>query len=310
MRPRHWLLTTISLVLILVAVIAALNAMLDVYGLWRPTQGRRLSVFGDARVAKYLLSMRYVPENFNAVLAGASVAANWDVTGVENLRVYNESLNGGNIVEERALIETAIQRPGIAVVFLLVHPALTHAHEFRTVELKPELKRSALGSVSLWDAYREMLKVRFARLPQAFNYAGTDETFTDRRGEMNLNMKKMWNAPDFAVDPIALRAYLDLVANLRAHQIRIVFIVPPTSEQLLHTKRDPLERYVRRMRREIGPGDLWIDFLSEDPDGFFANEASFSDGVHLVREGAKQVVAHINTAVNRWMAQGQLGVAP
>ena len=36
----------------------------------------------------------------------------------------------------------------------LVNPSLTYSHEFETVELKPELKRSALGSLSLWNAYR------------------------------------------------------------------------------------------------------------------------------------------------------------
>jgi hypothetical protein len=307
MRPRYWLLTTISTVLIAAATIAAVNVAVDIYGLYRPSRGRRLPVLGDARVAKYLLSMRYVPENFNAMLTGASVSANWDVTTIEKLRVYNGSLDGGNIVEEKSVIEAALERPGISVVFLLVHPALTYSHEFRTVEMKPSLKLSAFGSSSLWAAYKDMANIRLGRIPRTFDYAG-NETFLNARSEMNVHMKQMWNAPDFTLDPPALQAYRDLVANLRAHGVQIVFIVPPTSEQLLQTKRAPLERYLQRMRSEIGTGDLWIDFLSPEHEALCRNRANFSDGVHLTSDGARQVVARINTAVNRWIVERRLVV--
>lgn len=308
MRPRYWLLTTLSTILIATGAIAALNMAVDVYGLYRPSRGRRLPVLGDDRVAKYLLSMRYVPENFNAMLIGASVSANWDVTAIEGLRVYNGSLDGGNIVEEKPLIEAALERPGISAILLLVHPALTYSHEFETVELKPDLKRSALGSLSLWNAYRNMLSIRLGRTPRTFDYAGT-ETFLNARSEMNVNMKEMWNAPEFTVDPVALQAYRNVVANLRARGVQIVFIVPPTSEHLLETKRAPMERYLERMRSEIGTRDLWIDFLSPDGEAFRKTRANFSDGVHLTPDGARQVVAQINAAVNRWITERRLVVA-
>jgi hypothetical protein len=308
MRPRYWLLTTLSIILIATAAIAGLNMAVDIYGLYRPSRGRRLPILGDDRVAKYLLSMRYVPENFNAVIVGASISANWDITAIERLRVYNGSLDGGNIVEEKALIEAALQRPGVSVILLLVNPALTYSHEFETVELKPELERSALGSLSLWNAYRNMLSIRIGRTPQPFDYAGT-ETFLNARSEMNVNMKKMWSEPEFTVDPVALQAHRDLVANLRARGVQLVFIVPPTSEHLLETKRAPLERYLDRMRSEIGTGSLWIDFLAPEGEAFCKTRANFSDGVHLTPDGAKQVVAQINAAVNRWITEGRLVVA-
>jgi hypothetical protein len=307
MRPGYWLLTTVSTVLLATAALAAVNMRVDVYGLYRPSQGRRLSVFGDARVSKYLLSMRYVPENFNAMLTGASISANWDVTAIQNLRVYNGSLNGGNIVEEKSLIEASLDRPGISAVFLLVHPALTYSHDFHTVEMKPELKRSALGSLSLWAAYKDMVNIRLGRLPRTFDDAGT-ETFLNPSSEMNEFMKQMWSAPEFAVDPAAMQAYLTLVANLRARGVQIVFIVPPTSEQLLQTKGPPLERYLQRMRSELGTGDLWIDFMSPEYGQFRKDRANFSDGVHLMPVGARQVVSQIDAAINGWIADRRLVV--
>ncbi len=282
--------------------------MIDVYGLYRSTSGRRLHVLGDERVAKYLLSMRYVPQNFNALLSGASISANWRVTAIDRLRVYNESLNGATIIEEKALIQASLERPGISVVLLLVHPALTYSSEFRTIEMTPSLKRSALGSLSLWTAYKDMLNIRLGRLPQWFDYAGT-ETFLDGHHEMNIHMKKMWEAPEFNIDPAAWHAYMDLVAHLRARRIKIVFIVPPTSEQLLSSKRPALVRYLQRVRSDVGPGDLWIDFMSPEHDDFSKTSANFSDGVHLTSDGARQVVSEINTTLNRWLDQRRLVIA-
>jgi hypothetical protein len=147
MRASTWLLTTVLFVALAGGVIVGTNVAIDIYGLYRPVRGRHLPVYGDERVAKYLLSSKYVTENFNALLVGASITANWDVRGFDRLRVYNASLNGGNIVEERALVEAALTGPGIDVVMLLVHPALTLDHEFRTVVMTPELRRAALGSI-------------------------------------------------------------------------------------------------------------------------------------------------------------------
>ena len=306
MHPRLWLFTTISMTLICLAVVVGFNVVVDIYGLYRSTAGQRLIPLGDERIAKYLLSTRYVPENFNAILSGASISANWDGRAIERFRVYNESLNGANLMEEKAVIEAALERPGIQVAFLLVHPALTYSHEYNTVTMTPDLKRSALGSSSLWTAYKEWVDIRLGRRPLNFDYAG-NETFRNPRSEMNIHMKKMWNAPAFTVDPLAVQAQRELLAHLREHGVQIVFIVPPTSEDLLRAKGVQMNRYLQEMRSEIGGGYLWIDFLSPEYQDF-CRRTNFSDGSHLTPDAAKLVVAHINTAVNRWCEEGRLPV--
>lgn len=305
MSPRTWMLATLAIVLVVGGAIVGTNMIKDIYGLYRSSDGRRLPVLGDERVAKYLLAMRYVPENFDAIIAGASITANWDVAKLDKLRVYNGSLNGGNIVEERALIEAALERQGISAVLLVVHPAMTYAHMFRTVEMKPELRRSALGSLSLWDAYKNLIRIRLGLESQEYDYAGTDQHLK-LSSEMNINMREMWGASEFTIDPIALKCYKDLVSSLRARGIQIIFIVPPTSERVLTTKRGALENYVRRMRSEIGAGDLWMDLTGDDFDDFRKNPRNFADGVHLTQSGAKQIVATIRSTVNVWIAQRQL----
>jgi len=307
MRPESWLVTTIVLVLGAVGALAGFNIAMDPYGLFQSTEGRRLVVYGDSRVAKYLLNTRYVPENFDSILVGSSLSANWNLTGITKLRVYNNSLNGGNIVEGKSLARSALSRPGISTAFLLVHPALTASHEFETVRLDDKLKLAALGSLSLWDAYKDMLKIRLRRSKLMFDYAGTED-LGDYPREMNTVMKRLWRpAEEFDIDPIAHAAYLDLVADLRAHGVRIVFIVPPTFEELLHGKRAAFDRYVHLIQSEAATvGDEWYDFTGDDYAEFRRDPVNFGDGVHFKPEAARLLVAALNAKVNDAIARGRL----
>jgi len=51
-----------------------------------------------------------VPANFDAVLIGSSMSANWNTSKIKALRVYNESMSAANIVEEKALVDHALSR--------------------------------------------------------------------------------------------------------------------------------------------------------------------------------------------------------
>lgn len=296
-------MTTITLLLAATAALVVINISADVYGLYRPTQGRRLNVYGDARIAKYLLSCNYVPHNFNAILIGGSFSANWDMTAVDKIRIYNESLNGGNIVEEKAIAEAAISRPGISTAFILVHPALTYSHDYMTVRLAPRLRYSSLGSVSLWFAYKDMLYIRLHRSPQNYDYAGTED-FGTFATEMPPNMRRFWSGGDhFDVDPVAIAAYRDLIGELRAHHIQLIFIVPPTFEGLLETKRVSFKNYVRLIQTYSTPGDQWIDFSTDQHADFRAIRSNFPDGVHLTPQAARTVVSDINATITKWATE-------
>src|SRR5262245_46919446 len=128
MEARRWFFTTLGSIVVITGVVVAGNVGLDVYGLFRDAHGRHLPAFGDDRVAKYLLSNNYVPANFDAILIGTSVSANWNTRKIHALRVYNESMSAANIVEEKALVDRALSQPGIQVAMLIVHPYLTNSH--------------------------------------------------------------------------------------------------------------------------------------------------------------------------------------
>lgn len=306
MQAGKWFLTTGLVLLGAGGTLAGVNIAVDLYGLYTPVHGRRLVVYGDPRVAKYLLNTHYVPENFNSVLIGPSVSANWDMTAIRQLRVYNDSLNAGNAMELKAVVESALSKPGIRVAFLLVHPALTDSHEYMTVSLTPRLRASSLGSMSLWEAYKDILKIRLHRSRLMFDYAGTED-FGEIPTVMNDRMKRMWKpGADFAVDPTALAAYRELVGELHAHQVRIVFVIPPAFEGLLEGKRAAFDKYARFIQAEMTAADKWIDFTAGPLTDLRRDRANFPDDVHLVPQAAQQVVSYLDASLNGWIEQNWL----
>ncbi len=173
MTPRAWFAQTVGLTILLVFVVAATNAAIDIYGIFRNPKGRHLPGYGDDRVAKYLLSERYVPANFNGLVVGSSVSANWDMRHIDGFNLYNESLDGNNIVEEKTICDRALASSRMKLVIVVVQPFLTASHEFVTVHVTPRENFGALGSQNLLDAYKDKLRTHFHKNEPTLDDTGT-----------------------------------------------------------------------------------------------------------------------------------------
>lgn len=303
---RSWLIGTVTTTLITAGLVIAANTAADIYGLFRDPSHRSLCVYGDDRVAKYLLSTRYVQANFDGVLIGSSMSANWDTGKMQSLRLYNESLNGGNIVEEQAIVNHLLERSGARAALLVVHPYLTATHEFKTVQIGPREIWGALGSQNLFDAYKSALKIRLGREPQTFDAAGTEDMGNDAK-KLNVTLQAMMKpGTDFEIDPIALQAYRDIVAALRARHIPIAFVIPPTSEAIFAPKRDAFRRYAEIVLETRLSQERLLDLSSDEFAAFRKDVSQFSDGVHLRGSAALKVTAIIDERMQRWITEGWL----
>lgn len=306
MTARAWLVKAIGLTTLLVIAAMSIDFAVDLYGIFRNPQSRHLRGYGDDRVAKYLLSERYVPTNFDAILIGSSVSANWNMAKIDGFKVYNESVNGGDIVEEKAIVDRALGSSKIRLAILVVHPFLTSSHEFETVHVTPRENLGALGSQNLLDAYKDKLRERFHRGAPVFDEFGTYPS-GDVGREMNQTLKKlMVPAKNFKVDPIALTANEDFVAELHAANIPIVYVVPPMSDLLLESRKEEVDAYSNLILKNKSERDQVIDFTSPNYDDFRRNRGDFSDGVHLTKVGATEIVAQINLRLNDWVRTGHL----
>lgn len=287
---RSWLLRTVLLTLLVATAIAGANAAVDLFGIFRNPQHRALPVYGEERIAKYLLSHRYVPANFDGLLIGSSVTANWNVGGMRSARLYNESLTGGNAVEIKPIVDVALANWTPAVAVMLVHPYFTDSHEFNAVQPSEHEVFGALGSLNLLEAYKSLVRVRLGRAKLTFDALGTAD-FGDQTNKLNSVLEAMMRPRvDFTIDAVAREAYGAIVTTLRARKIPVLFVVPPIAENLLDGKREAFAKYVREMVSDVPAAEL-VDFTGEPFVDLRRNPDHFSDGVHLRPAGAAKVVA-------------------
>jgi hypothetical protein len=305
MNARKWLLATLTVTAALVACCAAFNVTVDPYGIFRDPTGRKLAGYGDERLAKYLLNARYVPANFDSLLIGPSVCANWPVADIKTLRIYNESLNGGDITELKSLVDNSMASWRPKVALLIVTPYVTLSHEFKTVSMTPGLRWGALGSLNLVYAYKEWTLRELGRGTPVFDHVGSED-FADRRFPLNANLKRLLDPaePGFDIDPEAMQAYRGLIMELQAHEVPIVFIVPPMADELYRPKQQAFRTYADTLLRMSTERDRVIDFTSDEFKDQWSGQAdSFTDGMHLRQAAAAKVMGIIGERLHAWAQQ-------
>jgi hypothetical protein len=302
MCSRTWLKLTIGVTLACTAVVAGVNAMIDIYGIYRDHPGRGLAAYGDHRVAKYLLNQRYVPDHFDAVMLGSSGSIFWNLSGAGSLRVYNDSVGGANAVEVKTILDQALARHGIRLVFLVVFPGLTAEHEFKTVQLSPREKIAALGSLSLTMAYLERTAQALHVLRPLFDESGN----TSRPMPTKVGAARgVFQDSLLRIDPIAMAAYKDIVSELHARGIPIVFIVQSPTEEWFVPRKAAWNDYTQPIRKLMSGQDKLIDFTSPEFDDF-RQDRNYVDGLHSTPEAAARIAAGIKQRVDAWVADGEL----
>jgi hypothetical protein len=285
------------IVILTVAVIggsfAAMNHYLDPMGVFHSKP--HVSIYTNERWSKYLLSTRYVPENFDAVLVGTSATDNWNTGLILPLRTYNLSLEGGNASEARVLLENVIRRRRPKIVFFCIHPYLTASYGRQTPYMTKADYWSALGSLELLRTYQGELRVKRGTSQQEFNEFG--QRF------FNIPARPWhatFNGADwYRVDERSLADYGAMVANARASGARIVAVVPPVATEFWQLAGTAFQGYQRQLMPFFHEGDLVIDFNTPPYDSLRSDRANFPDGIHLTTSAADAFVRELARLVSR-----------
>src|ERR1700730_11101236 len=82
----RWSAFCIGGVLTAIGACCWVNYQVDLYGVFGRNDSRARVVYSNERSGKYLLSLRYLPEHFDALLVGSSITDNWDTTRIDSVR--------------------------------------------------------------------------------------------------------------------------------------------------------------------------------------------------------------------------------
>jgi hypothetical protein len=289
---RAWCVAYFAMVIATLALVAGANYALDFYGLFADTADRPIRLYANERTGKYLLSLRYIPANFQGIIIGPSVSQNWDVRRVGSIHIYNASVDGANISEEKLIADNAFARGRMRLAVFCIHPYLTMNHGRKTDYMSPREYWGALGSIQLLRDYTGAVLAHLLGTP-AFadgNGVGSSEAEADDAEAAARWQRAMRHAqappPDLTVDEQAVSEYALLVRSARAHGAVVVGFIPPIYAVGYRSQGEAYQNYFSRMRKLFAPDETIIDFNAPQYTSYTADAATFYDGTHLSRRGA------------------------
>ena len=289
----RWLFWTLVLLVLAVAAELALAWRLDVFGVLRDPTGRALITSSHERQAKYLLNQAYVPDNFNALIVGASASVNWRPKRLTGYRFYDESLEGGNATEQRKLVELALTRGHFQVALVGIFPRITGSHELQD-GLEQVNRAEAFGSLAAFNIEAEMLLNKLRHRTPTFYPDGSHEMPSTKPElpKTKMNTKQ---------DPQAIEDYRVLIQELEAHGVRVIYVVYPVYTPAYDFNRNALLAYRSNFPATLPPAP--IHDLNQPHYNSFRDEASnYIDEIHLSRTGADKLTDILNVRMHRLLA--------
>lgn len=284
------------------AVVIPVNMYVDVYGLFRPAHGRALAVYGEERIAKYLHSFRYVPENFDGILLGSSVSDNLDTKRFPGYRIYNASINGGNVADLEPITEHVYRKGKLKLTILCIHRYLTNDHDKKTDLMTPQQYWGALMSPQLITAYVSGLAIRVGVVAGQYDDCGTlhfgSEPGRARvRKEIDKAVAEIRHGTasvgNYYIDPVALTELEGIIAAARQGSQRLLVFYPPIPAAVLAVRGTEFARYRDTINALLDPSDTLVDFNDASYASMRGDDGNFADAVHLSSAGARLVISEL-----------------
>ena len=301
MSGKGFIFSVIAGVSALLLVIVGVNWYLDIYGLFRPVNNRKLPVYHAERISKYLLSYRYIPQNFNTVLLGTSLSDNLDFSLHNDTdsaqKIYNASMMGANIAEIRPLVSNLLTG-GVRHFVICVSPYLTKNYGSKEVEFDGKLYYGALGSKNLYETYVVGAIRQLSLMPSKFPKNQIDANGVNDYGsffavgdvEQRIKRELTENTDAIKTDAAALAAFEAMIQELRRNQVKTLIYFHPVPYAIFKKKENDFSNFQQKMRAIIQDDQSIINLNSENFKSFTADFTNYIDHAHLSKKGQARIV--------------------
>ena len=295
-KPIYWCYGFIITTVLLLVSIVASNYYLDFYGIYRDSKGRELRVYTNDRLSKYLLSLNYIPSNFDGLLIGSSATESYDLTKIDNVRVYNVSVSAGNATEEKIIADNVFSVAPMKIVIFSMNPYLTSRHGTLTNSMLPREKWRTLFST------QALITEAAALLYSLFGIGSSTDAWGRKRLPMDSNPENQWPDLNHSVylrtNEDAFDEYENLIKTARLQGARVIGFNPPMYSKKYHLEKDLYDSYTRRVSSIFMPNEQIIDFMVSKYDTYNNNPLYFTDGYHLSADGLEFFSSELVKAIN------------
>jgi len=304
MNSRRWFWATLGLVAGGALFSASFSYAFDIFGIYRDAHGRSLPVYGlhrskaDDRYAKFLLNQHYVPENFSGLIIGSSGLANWQLPDMGELHYYTEATPASNATEQGIFVRQALKRGHFQGALIELFPAMTGEH--RVYEgIETEKSSDAFATINSVGSEIDMLLVKFHLQKNLYFPDGARDLMVSSRVTPDLPI------PLAPIDPVALASQRELVKELEADGVRVVYVVTPIYEPVYLKHVGEMQTYLNTVLAALPPAPVLN--LNDDQHAAFSSVVdNFDDDLHLSLAGAARIEARLNTELPPLLEQAKL----
>ena len=292
----RWALGCIAATVVIAAAICAINYRIDFYGLFGPSRDHDKLIYENERPDKYLLSFRYIPEHFDALLIGSSVTDNWDTSQISSVQMYNGSISGGTMAEAKLVADNVMHRKKLRVVVLCVYPYMTASHRVDS-SMAPKAYWGALASWQLFRDYYQAFLISRGRLRQKYTGYGVFKFDVDKADQRAWELGKF--VPEtLAIDATAWSQYKELIQEARDQGATVVRLDPPISSAMWDGQKDGYAAYYAKMATLFRPEDPVIDFNTPEFEQLQAQRDAYYDGAHLTPSAAQLITSSMSRQID------------
>jgi hypothetical protein len=288
MTGRRWIGVTLATLAAVVGLSFAVGYATDPYGVWRDPTGRKLPIYFAERKAKFLMSKRYVPANFDALLIGPSSSSNWSPDGIAGYKIYNESVLGADVSEEKLFVDQALETGRFKLAICILFPTMTNNHGIV----------DGLDTVTTSEAFASIhVLVHEAAVLLNAIHLSSGKSPDQPNGSAVMKGAQFFDLNTlalayFALDPIAVKDYQGMLKALKDHGVTIVYVVPALYQGCYNvgSSRERFEEYLKDVRGLL-PKAPTINFYDSKFAGFSGNKDNYIDCFHLNAQGASRMNA-------------------
>ncbi len=283
-----------------IIILICINIWIDLYGLYWRREG--ISIYSDERTSKYLLAHRYIPENFDGYILGPSLSANLNPKEIRELKIYNLSMLGANITEQKTVVDKAISLKSPKFVIICLHPYLTVDHGMKTNMINQQQYYGALGSVWLYKSYLLKIVRTHNLIPgkypknqfNDYGYNDYDDLLTTMPVEDKIREQmQRSDAINASIDSTALLEFRSLIEELVSKKVTIIAYFHPIPFPIHQKYLNPLGDYKSKMVNELNTKAIVLDFNSSKYGFFTKDFTNYIDHGHLSKKGQQFLLKEI-----------------
>jgi hypothetical protein len=258
-------------------------------------------IYADERTEKHLLSYNYIPNNFTGILVGPSLSdIEMDTKNILNNKVYNLSLNGGNISELKYLIDNVLKFGKIKTFIICLDPYITKNSGLKTSNINPKSYYSSLGSLMTIKYYLKRYINTKNKNADIYNdsYWGyrhihtkaVNSTLAINEALLNIQKREWFK---FKIDEVAYNELKEILSSVRKKNIQVIAYYYPRPKRLFNNKyyQEAYSSYREEINKLLDySDDIIIDFAQNKYDYIRDDDDAYSDDEHLSKIGGDKSI--------------------